>query len=251
MRFYLSEVAKAPRLSAIVADARFERGPWGFDASMYSSTRYADGNMLLVGDAASFIDPLSSAGVKKALASAWLAAVAAHTAIRTPSMRGAAFDFFNAREDEMYRQFRLLTRRFFADAAGGHAHPFWTDRSGPLDEEAGAGQADDGEVRAAFERIRSAPALALRLGDGVRIEERPAVSGLEIVMEPRLIPSEGPGARYLFDVDLIALAELAPGCTDAGELFDAYLRRSAPVALPDFLRALAAAVANGWLVWRT
>ena len=34
---------------------------------------------LLAGDAGSFIDPLSSAGVKKALASAWLAAVAVST----------------------------------------------------------------------------------------------------------------------------------------------------------------------------
>ena len=43
---------------------------------MYDATRFVDGDVLLVGDAGSFLDPLSSAGVKKALASGWLAAVA-------------------------------------------------------------------------------------------------------------------------------------------------------------------------------
>ena len=46
--------------------------------------------ILLVGDAASFIDPLSSYGVKKACVSAWLAAVVVHTCLTNASLTSAA-----------------------------------------------------------------------------------------------------------------------------------------------------------------
>lgn len=247
---YLAEIAKAPRFSVLLACASFEGGPWGFDASMYSSAHYVDGRVLLVGDAASFIDPLSSAGVKKALASAWLAAVAVHTALQTPSMRTAALKFFAAREREMYDTVHALTRRFFAEAAAGHPHPFWTDRVGNVEAADALEIARDNRVKLAFERIRAAPNLALSRGAGLRVELQPAVSGREIVLEPRIVSEGGAGVRHLFDVDLVTLVELAPSHADAGDLFHAYVRRSGPVALPDFLRALAVAVAHGWLVWR-
>ncbi len=50
------------------------------------------------------------------------------------------------------------------------------------------------------------------------------------------------------DVDVITLIDLAPHYSDVPDLFDAYCRESGPVALPDFLRALATALARGWLV---
>ena len=56
-------------------DGAVLRHEWACDASLYFSGAYAGPQFLLVGDAGSFIDPLSSFGVKKALASAWLAAV--------------------------------------------------------------------------------------------------------------------------------------------------------------------------------
>ena len=60
------------------------RHVWACDASLYSAHTYADASRqsLLVGDAGAFIDPLSSFGVKKALASAWIAAVVVHTSLR-------------------------------------------------------------------------------------------------------------------------------------------------------------------------
>src|SRR5207249_1503400 len=78
---YDRELAKATALSARLAGARQVSAPWTCDASLYDATRAADGPMLLVGDAASFIEPLSSAGVKKALLSAWRAAVVANTCL--------------------------------------------------------------------------------------------------------------------------------------------------------------------------
>jgi hypothetical protein len=47
-----------------VSVAVLERA-WACDASVHHATRYGGANFVLVGDAASFIEPLSSFGVKK------------------------------------------------------------------------------------------------------------------------------------------------------------------------------------------
>jgi hypothetical protein len=210
---------------------------------MYSATQFAEEGVLLVGDAGSFIDPLSSAGVKKALASGWLAAVVAHTALTRPAMVRAAFEFFSAREKEIYTAFRALTERFLADAAANYDHPFWSDRTDPVTEP------DDDALRAAFDWLRSAGSIRLRAGPNVTIEQRPAVSGNEIVLESRLVSGAGgEGVRYAFDVDVVALVDLGPRFAQVPDLFDAYNQRLAPVPLPQFLSALAMAIAKGWLV---
>jgi flavin-dependent dehydrogenase len=59
---------------------------WACDASLYSSQLYAGPQFLLVGDAASCIEPLSSFGVKKAPASAWVGAVQIAGGRATPAL---------------------------------------------------------------------------------------------------------------------------------------------------------------------
>jgi flavin-dependent dehydrogenase len=246
---YLAEIAKTTRLRALLGEAALEAGPAGWDASMYSAAHYVDGNTLLVGDAGSFIDPLSSAGVKKALASGWLAAIAVHTSIARPSMQATALEFFNAREVEVYEAFRTMTARHLAGAAAGHVNAFWADRA-DADAETERGFSDQQQLKKAYERIRQAEALAVRRSSGVRIEPRPAVSGREIVLEDRLVTDrDSAGVRYAYDVDLIPLLDLAPSHSLVPNLFAAYQRRAGPVALPDFLAALSTLVARGWLVW--
>ena len=243
---YLAEIGKTRLLAALSRRAALVHGPTGWDASMYSARRYAAERTLLVGDAGSFIDPLSSIGVKKALASGWLAAVATHTALVRPAMRTTALEFFAAREADVYAAFRRLTAQYLAGAAPAHAHPFWDDRT-PADFLDSAPD-DAAEVRAAFERVRRAELLRLRPAADLRVEPRPAVAGSEIVLESRLVSNARPaGVRFLCDVDLIALTTLAPSCTQVPDLFEAYNRSHAPAALPDFLTALATAIARGYL----
>jgi 2-polyprenyl-6-methoxyphenol hydroxylase-like FAD-dependent oxidoreductase len=252
---YLAEIAKTRRFATMLAEATLEGRPVGWDASMYDSERYAGPDWLLVGDAASFVDPVSSAGVMKALASGWLAAVVVHTCLARPAMRASALEFFQAREREVYAGLARQTRQFLNMAADGHGHPFWSSRSVALDE----GATDDlnperlrhdPAVAAQFERIRTAPSIQLRPAHGVRAEPRAAVSGREIVLEARLVSERHPaGIRFICDVDVLTLVELAPLHTHVPDLFDACVRRSGPVALPHFLAALATLVARGWLVW--
>ena len=78
-------------------------------------------------------------------------------------------------------------------------------------------------MHAAFERIRGADAIRLQRASGLRVDERPAVAGSEIVMESRIVSAGEPaGVRYLFDVDLLALIDLAPAYAQVPDLFAAY-----------------------------
>ncbi len=246
---YLAELARTRELGPLARDGVLEGGPWGWDASTYHATQYAGDGWLLVGDAGATIDPLSSVGVKKALASGWLAAIVVHTALGRPAMRAAALQFFETREREVCEAYRALSRRHLAAAAKGHPDAFWLDRSDDGPETEVRVKADTTGVRAAFERIRQAGGGAFARHPGLRIEPRPAVSGFEIVLEPRIVTDDEPrGVRFVADVDVVALADLAREAADVPDLFDRYCRRLAPVPLPDFLRALATAVSRGWLV---
>lgn len=265
-----------------VADA------WAVTASMYTSSEFAAGRALLVGDAASFVDPMSSFGVKKALASAWLAAVTVHTAIETPELAGAAAGFYGDRERAMYRSLRdgLAAEVAGAGGAGGaegaegaevvgaeaggaKAAPppdgFWERRAHWLaDRSEAVAQAnapdgpdaealrDDPEVRAAFH--------ALRLGSGrLRLgtrgtADRPLVIGNRIRLAPALVTPRFPGGvRYFRDVDLLRVVHLATGSPNPGALYEAYSEWAAredlpPVDLANFIGVVALLIADGVLV---
>src|SRR6185436_10412408 len=73
------ELERSAELRARLRGATQVTSAWTCDATVYDSPQPAAEHVLIVGDAASFIEPLSSAGVKKALLSAWRAAVVANT----------------------------------------------------------------------------------------------------------------------------------------------------------------------------
>lgn len=249
---YLAEVARTRRLRALLETAELQAQPWGCDASLYDSERFGGARFLLVGDAASFIDPLSSFGVKKALASAWLAAVVVHTCLRHPDRRAAALQLFEAQERRMYDAYRRRSAAHFQDAALFHDHPFWRRRASADPMPTGALDADalrtDPEVLAAFDALKASPTIRLRRGADVRFLRVPAVVGREIAFEEALAtPSVPQGVRFLRGVDLLRLVAMAGRHTRVPALFDAYNRSGVPVALPDFLGALSVLVAKGFL----
>ena len=259
---YAAELAKTAAIGPLTAGATIEAEPWGCDASVYDAHAYGAPGMLLVGDAGSFIDPLSSYGVKKALASGWLAAVAAHTALTDPALAGVALDVFNEREREMHAALERQSADFFAEAAGRHDHPFWTGRAAAGIPEATPSASPepavdalrrDPGVLAAFEALRRAPALRLRRGDRLEVVRRPAITARRIILEDRLAvpgwPDAGAdrGLRFLRDIDLVRVVELAPLHRQVPDLFEAYNRVCPPAPLPDFLGVLSVLIAKGAL----
>ncbi|WP_420637389.1 NAD(P)/FAD-dependent oxidoreductase [Candidatus Palauibacter sp.] len=278
-----TELGKAARLARRLgrgrAGGRLAGPVRACPASLYGATSYGRAGLLLVGDAGSFIDPLSSYGVKKALASGWLAAIVAHTALEDEAMTGPACDFYDDREREVYRTYRALSVPFLEQAAEANGHAFWEVRLAAA-REAGAGilepaspsgapavsepgdrslaerQADAflarPEVRAAWETIRSLPAVRFRAGATLATVRRPAVVGDRVALE-RLLTSERlpGGARFLRNVDLRRLTNVAPTLDQVPDIYQAYNRLGSPVPLPDFLAVLAFAVGAGLLELQT
>jgi flavin-dependent dehydrogenase len=251
---YLAELRKVQPFAPLLDGATLVDGPWGADASVYAASRYAGEGFLLAGDAASAIDPLSSFGVKKALASGWLGAVAANTALRNPLMAGEALEFFNRREHALFASAQRQASAFATDAAAGSGHPFWLARA----EAAGTDGVDlepdvtalaaDPAVVAAFADLRTRESLKVAIGADVRFSPRPVVRGNQIETEDHLVLPDWPDAvRFLRNVDLVELVRLAPSCHDVGDMYELARRSTPDITLPDFLGALAVLVAKGSL----
>ena len=255
---YEAELSRTPRLGLLVRGARRVGFPWARDASPYSAVRAAEAGSLLVGDAASFVDPLSSFGVKKALSSAWLAAVVVHTCLTSERTRSAALSLFEQRERAMYEALRRRAAELAREAAGAHGVGFWAE-DGRADDAARdeVGEPDvaalrgDRDVIAAFEEIRRRPSLRLRQCESMRSVKRPTVRDHTVVLEEQLaVPGFEHGLRFVRNVDLVTLAALAPHHDQVPDLYEAYHRAAttpASAPWPDFLGALSVLVAKGVL----
>ncbi len=251
---YRAELSKTRQFSELTVKSTLQNSPWGCNASLYCAHKYAGPRALLVGDAASFIDPLSSFGIKKALASAWLAAIVVNTSMVKPDMETTAVDFFSMREQHMYRSYLKQSTEFFHEAASGHPHPFWTGRATMIDAGATEEDIDIDELRrnptvlAAFEALKRSPSIKLQPTKQSHIDKRPSVLEREVILEDRLItdslPSGSSGVRFLRGVDLPALVRIAGSHNQVPDLFDAYNRIHKPVILPDFLGALSVLLAK-------
>ena len=254
---YRSEVAKTEHFAALLEGGVPQGDPWACNASMYSAHRFADNRMLLVGDAASFLDPVSSFGVKKALTSGWRAAVVTHTCLKQPDMESASLSFYEGRERRVYASYGKQSAEVFGIAGREHRHAFWTTRAAMDDryeEPDEDGELDierlkrDPDVLTAFDRLRRTPSIDLRPGPALAVIERPTIIGHEVAMEERLsTPSIPGGVRYLRGIDLKRVLAIAPDHVQVPELFEAYCRIEEPVILPDFLGALSVMMSRGIL----
>lgn len=254
---YRSEMTKTERFAELLEGGSLQGDPWACNASMYSARRFSDDHMLLVGDAASFLDPVSSFGVKKALTSGWRAAVVTHTCLRRPEMESACLDFHEGRERRVYASYGKQSAEVFGIGGREHRHAFWTDRSAMdefYDEPDEDGELDierlkrDPTVLNAFDRLRRNPSIDLRPGATLTVIARPTIIDDEVAMEERLsTPLVPGGVRYLRGIDVKRVLAIASDHTQVPDLFEAYCRTGDPVILPDFLGALSVMISRGIL----
>jgi len=228
---YRAEMAKTRAFRDIFRRGTLEASPWGRDASVYSSPQYCGPGFLLAGDAAATIDPLSSFGVKKAMVSAWVAAVVANTWLRKPALRPAALQFFEDRERQVYTSYH------------DQSAAWYRNRATPSDEP------DREAARLALEDLRARPSIRLQRAYGVRVERRPGIDGNEIVLHDVLV---APGQSEILDVvesvNLPLLVDLAERHTQVPDIFDSYNRVCSPVPLPNLLKALSILLAKRVLI---
>jgi len=236
---YQAELKKTRAFAKMLAGLSPEGPVWGWDATGYTATRFAGPNWLLVGDAGSCLDPLSSYGVRKAMASAWLAAVVVHTALRRPERRDLALNYYDEREKQVYANFRRRAAELLGDV---NDEEFYARRG---EGEAFYRQAD---VVEAWEALRRADGLRLRVAEGVTREVHAGIEGNEIVgREALAAPGWPSGLQYVQGVDVSTLVEIAPQFGQAPDLFEAYNRAAQPVELSRFASALSVLIACGIL----
>ena len=244
---YLAELAKTRAFRKVFSQSVLERAPWGCDASLYSAREYSGPGFLLAGDAGSFIDPLSSFGVKKAMVSAWVAAVVVNTCMQRPAMQETALQFFDNRERQVYDDYLRQSATLFRTAE--RKHPFWEHRAEFLE----AALVDDrAAIQDALEKLKRQRVLRLRRSANVRMEPRPAIDGREIVLRDALVvPGAGEPLDYFESVSLPRVMELAEQHQQVPDMFEAYNRTNSPVPLPNFLAALSSLVARRILIDET
>jgi len=252
---YRAELGKTREIAALMSGAALDR-VWACDASLYSAHPPAGPQFLLIGDAASAIDPLSSFGVKKALASAWVGAVAVRTCLRHPDRQPVALDFFSNWERQVYGANLRRSVEFAREAYSRHPHPFWAERAA-VDVDAATEEIDEEallrapDVVRAFERLKASAAVEFALSDGVALKKRPLIHDREIALEDALVlPGAPDGIRFLAGVDLLKLAAMAGGHRQVPDLFEAYCRTFGAVSLGSFLGTLSLLVARGVLTAR-
>src|SRR3954463_11914894 len=222
--------------------------------------RRREKGLLRVAVARAFTEPLSPAGVKKALLSAWRAAVVANTTMSHPSRASAARDLYTQREREVHVQSMRRAGAFFAEAATAYATPFWSARAERTSQIAGAAHANaavdwsdealarDAGVRAAFEYLRADEHVRLRISDTLRFAPVAAIEGREVVLRDGVVlPGAGP-VPFAAGVDLAALARLARGGCDVPALIAAYHCEVGRVPLTGLLTGLSLLVAHRALV---
>ncbi len=250
---YRDELARTSMMRDMTEQARLVGAPWGRDASSYSCASPTRPRLLIVGDASSFVDPLSSYGVKKALASAWLGAVVVHSSLSDASVEAPAMTLFAAREQAMVASLRRQLGALAREAADAHTTGFWSDRGESavdltaIEPDIDALRGDE-DVRRAFDAVRRAPSLSLRRAAGVQEMPLPVVVANRVAVKAHLVSGAFPqGIRYLRNVDLFTLALLAPQHSQVPDLYEAYCAAIGPAPLPDVLGALTVLIAKGVL----
>jgi hypothetical protein len=250
---YRRLLARLPRMHDHVGGARLVR-VFACDASVYTAVSHAGPGFVLVGDAGCTLNPLSSFGVKKALASAWLGAVLANTCLQHPERAQIACRFFSEWTAQVWNLNLGRSRDFAREALARHPSAFWSAQASAvvdesallLDERAVLDQPD---VRRALARMREADTTVFSIGQKATPVSAPVVRGQEIEIEPSIALGNHSRdvVRYLRGVDLVALRAMAPGCVGVPELIEQYQQTHAGASVPDILAALSVLTARGVL----
>ena len=174
---FRSQLALAPRTSALLDEAALVEGPFAVRDWSYTSDAVVGDGYILVGDAACFVDPLFSSGVHLAMSSAVLAAAYVTSALNDSTLREAAQPVYTRLYRRQYDHFHALARLFYSSNRTAQSY-FWEARRIAGDEtefsprhafiNAVAGQPPQGYERAVLDRGEAPAAFTA----GVRAVEQ-------------------------------------------------------------------------------
>jgi hypothetical protein len=253
---YERELQKAVGIGKRLVNARRIDRPWACDASVYDCVRAFDGCVLLVGDAASFVESLSSGGVKKALSSSWRAAVVVNTCLDKPDMQSAACEFYDRRERQVWADYQRHTSAFFREAACTYDDRFWSLRVAALANLPGLADGDlsdadlgrDPDVCSAFERLRRMQVCRLKPRRSLTFARTAVIEGCHIVMRDAVVvPGIEMPIRFAAGVNLPEVLRISADWLDVSSLIEIYQRRVGGINPRNLLAGLSFLVSRGLL----
>ena len=188
---------------------------------------------LLVGDAASTLDPLCSQGVQKAIASALTAATAVHTLLVHPRRSEWVMDFCRERELAGFLSHLSARSNYYGREQRFTDKPFWKRRS-----------ASEKPQNVAETRVHRSTALRnqdrIAAGSAIQVLERPVIEGEFVEVRPTVIsPQSSRGVRYCGDVCVPDLMELLSDRPTFETLQSRYHRLHRDISGASFSRGIA------------
>ena len=185
---------------------------------MYTATQFGDARFLLVGDAGLFIDPLSSEGVHKAMASALTGAVVVNTLLRRPTMRTHALGFYTQRQFQTYASHYQQSLDYYRQEQRWPDSPFWRARVGAAPSQAIPPAPSTAQVSTSHTLSH------LKWAPGVSVQQRPTIEGTYISLRDTVIAPRYPdGIRFLERLCLPTLLRIVAQQPAIAAIIPAYL----------------------------
>lgn len=125
---WLQKLAPATSLTDYLQTAAVVQPPKGFDVSWYSSHTRGKKGLLVVGDAADFVDPISSQGVFRAMDGAHRASLAADHFLSDPLLFPQALRWYDDMEDRSSSVYAEQMRESYEVAAAWQTSLFFQAR---------------------------------------------------------------------------------------------------------------------------
>jgi len=178
---------------------------------------------LLVGDAGLFIDPLSSEGVHKAMASAITGAAVVNTILQRPAIAGHAIGFYAEGQKATYNAHYQESARYYREEGRWPDQLFWQRRS------QGQVRSPKSEVRSPRSEnpgVRNPQAIShVRWASGVTIAPRPVIEGPYVELREAVFAPPYPrGVRFLQDVCVPTLLRAVETHGAVAEVIATYLQ---------------------------
>lgn len=211
--FYHSELQQVAYVTNLLTAARLAKPLQVFDATWYTASTFAGERFLLVGDAGLFVDPLSSEGVHKAMASAITGAVVVNTILKRPETAKAAIRFYEENQRHTYDSHYAESVRYYGEERRWPEAPFWAKRS----------QAPSPESRPP-QTERPKRVTAVYIAPEVTIEQRPVIEGPFVELREVVIAPPYPrGVRFLQEVCVPVLLRQMETHAEVADIMTAYL----------------------------
>jgi flavin-dependent dehydrogenase len=245
--FYLAELRQVSHISRFLHNASVAIPPRAFDATWHTATHFASEHFLLVGDAGMFIDPLSSEGVHKAMASAITGVAIANTILQRPAMTAQARQFYDESQHLTYEAHYQQSVVYYREETRWPHAPFWRRRS---QQQVQGSRFKVQGPSSTFHVPRSNPQSAkvtvshVKVAPDVTLEQRPVIEGPFVELRDVVVtPLHPRGIRFLDNICLPPLLKIVAQHKALSRIIPSYLnspegKNCAPEAVRQILARL-------------